>query len=132
MTTKLLEEILYEEKLDMAPQRAAEEISLGELAQLLKERPPASIVYNSTISDTPLKQIFVPMPSVRVECPEIIVIYTDGIIHIKSKDNYVTFSAIKEARITELFGNHRIIYIRCVYNLNFPEYAADFVLLLSY
>lgn len=132
MTTKLLEEILYEEKLDMAPQRAAKEISLRDLDQLLKECPPTEIMYSSVLSDTPLKQIFVPLPSVRVACSEIIIDYTDALIRIRSKENYVTFSAIKEARITELFGNHMIIYLRCVYNQRFPEYAANCVLLVRF
>lgn len=132
MTTKLLEEILYEEKLDMMPQRAAEEISLRDLDQFLKECPPTEIMYSSVLSDTPLKQIFVPLPSVRVACSEIIIDYTDALIHIRSKENYVTFSAIKEVRTTGLFGNHMIIYLHSVYNQKFPEYAADCVLLVRF
>lgn len=132
MTTKLLEEILYEEKLDMVPQRAAKEISLRDLDQLLKDCPPTEIMYSSRLSDTPFKPIFVPLPSVRVACSEIIIDYTDALIHIRSKENYVTFSAIKEVRTTGLFGNHMIIYLRCVYNQRFPEYAANCVLLVRF
>lgn len=132
MTTKLLEEILYEEKLDLVPQRAAEEISLRDLDQMLKECPPTEIMYSSVLSDTPLKSIFVPLPSVIVSCSEIIVDYTDAHIHIRSKENYVTFSAIKEVRTTGLFGNHMIIYLHSVYNQKFPEYAADCVLLVRF
>lgn len=132
MTTKLLEEILYEEKLDMVPQRAAEEISLRDLDQFLKECPPSEIMYSSVLSDTPLKSIFVPLPSVIVSCSEIRVVYTDGMIHIKNRDSGVTFSAIKEVRTTGLFGDHMIVYLRCVYNPKFPDYAADYVLLLRF
>ncbi|MGM9600923.1 MAG: hypothetical protein ACI3W5_04955 [Faecousia sp.] len=132
MTTKLLEEILYEEKLDMVPQRAAEEINLGTLDQLLKECPPTAVVYNSTICLSNDRLLTIPTPTVRVECSKLLFLPMDDILYLKGENIDLSFGPIKKISITEETFGARILYLHCEYRRDSPKYAADYVLLLCY